>query len=224
MRDIVIVANWKANKTEDEALMWLTEFKKKCLEMLPELEKKEVIVCPSYPLVPLVASFIEENALPLKVGSQDISVFNKGAYTGEVPVSLLEKFIAFCIIGHSERRQNFNENDEMLSKKVSNAIAINILPIFCVQSQHTAIPKGVKIVAYEPIEAIGTGNPETPTDAEKIAATIKEKNKDVAYVLYGGSVTDQNVGDFTNMPNISGVLIGGASLDPLEFTKILQAC
>lgn len=224
MKDLFIVANWKANKTQEDAISWLLDFKNSYKENKSQNTNKTIVVCPPYPLIPIVVNFITENVLPLHVGSQDVSVFNTGAYTGEVPAATLEKFVEFCIIGHSERRQHFSEGFEILSEKVVNALGVNILPIFCVQNEDTKIPNGITIVAYEPPSAIGTGNPETPEDVEQIAKNIKEKNPDVKYVLYGGSVTDQNVGGFVNTQNIHGVLIGGGSLDSSEFIKILQAC
>ena len=224
MKDLFIVANWKAHKTQEEALSWLSEVKNNYREANSQQANKTVVVCPPYPLISVVADFISGHALPLQVGSQDVSVFATGAYTGEVPAATLKKLAQFCIIGHSERRQHFSEGFEILSEKVVNALSANILPIFCVQSETTQIPKGATIVAYEPIAAIGTGNPETPEDAERIAKNIKERNPEVKYVLYGGSVTDENVGGFIAMSNINGVLIGGGSLDASEFIKILQAC
>ena len=224
MKDLFIVANWKANKTQEEAFVWLAEIKNSYHETDSQNTHKTVVVCPPYPLIPIVVDYIAENALPLHVGSQDVSIFNTGAYTGEVPATTLEKFVKFCIVGHSERRQHFSEGFEILSEKVVNALSANMLPIFCVQNEDTQIPNGVTVVAYEPIAAIGTGNPETPEDAERIAKNIKEKNPAVRYVLYGGSVTDQNVGGFVRLQNINGVLIGGGSLDASEFIKILQAC
>ena len=224
MKDFFIVANWKAHKTQEEALAWLSEVRDGSHGTDSQNINKTVVVCPPYPLIPIVADFITKNAFPLHVGSQDISVFNTGAYTGEVPATTLQKFANFCIIGHSERRQHFSEGFEILSEKVANAMSANIKPIFCVQNEDIQIPKSVIIVAYEPIAAIGTGNPETPEDVEQIAKSIKEKNPEVKYVLYGGSVTDQNISGFVSLSSIDGVLIGGGSLDASEFIKILQAC
>ena len=79
-------------------------------------------------------------------------------------------------------------------------------------------------MAYEPVEAIGTGNPDTPENADKIASVVKSKNRDVTHVLYGGSVTEDNAASFTKMPNINGVLVGGASLDPTDFSSIVKSC
>jgi triosephosphate isomerase (TIM) len=152
----------------------------------------------------------------------DISPFDEGAYTGEINGNQIREFADYVIIGHSERRKNFAETDEMLSQKVQRAIECSLTPIFCVQGSDTPIPDGVTLVAYEPIFAIGTGNPDTPENAEAVIKTIKEKNPSVKYVLYGGSVTPEGVGGFTQKPLIDGVLVGGASLLSDKFVQIIK--
>ncbi|MDP3987891.1 MAG: triose-phosphate isomerase family protein [Candidatus Levybacteria bacterium] len=221
MKNLFIVANWKANKTEEEAINWFSKFKESSALEKIDFEHKEVVICPSYHLLPVVYDYIKKNQLPLRVGSQDISQFGKGAYTGETPSSLIYSYITFSIIGHSERRKYFGENDEILQKKVSMALSAVLLPIFCVENSKMLIPQGVKIVAYEPAEAIGSGKPDTPENADNVALDIKRKSTDVS-VLYGGSVNAANVSSFTKMPNIDGVLVGGASLDPLDFFNIVK--
>jgi triosephosphate isomerase len=104
------------------------------------------------------------------------------------------------------------------------AIKYNIEPIVCVVNENIMIPKGAGIVAYEPVEAIGTGKPDTPENAERIALTIKKQNKEVTRVLYGGSVSPENIKSFTVMENIDGVLVGGASLDPATFSSLIKQC
>ena len=222
MKNLFIIANWKANKTEEEAIIWLEDFKKNMNHLASQWEHKEVIICPSYSVLSVMKECIKKHELPLALGSQDVSQFGRGAYTGEVPVALINSYIRFCIIGHSERRTNFNENDEVLARKVSMVVGANLLPIFCVQNENTKVPEGVFLVAYEPVFAIGTGNPDTPENANKVAEEIKRKNKTVKYVLYGGSVNAKNVGSFTNQSSIEGVLVGGASLDAKEFIGIIK--
>ncbi|MGH7203545.1 MAG: triose-phosphate isomerase family protein, partial [Candidatus Levyibacteriota bacterium] len=155
------------------------------------------------------------------IGAQDISPFASGAYTGEVNANQIKEFAQYAIIGHSERRKYFREDDEMLIKKVRMALAEGIIPIFCVASADTFIPEGVELVAYEPLFAIGSGKADTPEDAEEIARAIKEKNADVKTVIYGGSVNPENVHSFTSMPSVDGVLPGGASLDTQKFTQLI---
>lgn len=209
-----IVANWKANKTSLEAKEWLQEISNNA--------NKEIIVCPPLTLLSDMKSLIANYQLPITLGVQDISAFDEGAYTGEVNGKQIKEFADYVIIGHSERRQNFKETDEMLVKKVQMAQKYLLTPIFCIQDQNTFIPEGVKIIAYEPVGAIGTGNPDTPENADKTAQIIKDTHKNVMFVLYGGSVTSTNVSSFTKMPSIDGVLVGGASLDASEFGKIIQ--
>ena len=98
----------------------------------------------------------------------------------------------------------------------------NLSPVFCVQDRDAVVPEGVEIIAYEPVFAIGTSNPDTPENAEEVARHIKEKNKGVSAILYGGSVTPENVHEFTVMDSIDGVLVGGSSLDAQEFYKIIE--
>lgn len=218
MKNLFIIANWKANKTEFEAKDWLQRF------MIDDLRitNKEVIICPPFTLLSNLKSYILNHNSLLKLGSQNISPFDAGAYTGEINGDQIKEFADYVIIGHSERRQNFSETDEDLSKKVEMAKKNGLTPIFCIQDENTQIPAGVSLVAYEPISAIGTGNPDTPENTEKIATLVKEKNKNIEHVLYGGSVMSSNINTFTTMPNISGALVGGASLDPLEFLAIIK--
>ncbi len=173
-------------------------------------EGKEIVICPPFHHLSFVQSLITQGHLPFKVGSQDVSAFDIGANTGEEPAALLKEFVEYAIIGHSERRQLLNETEELLIKKVTMALQNNITPIYCIQDEKTPIPDGVTIVAYEPVFAIGTGKPDSPENAEQVAMAVKAEQK-VQKVLYGGSVTAQNVAHFTAMEHIDGVLVGKAS-------------
>ena len=219
MKDLLIVGNWKENETEEEVLTFLSDFSK----IYEERPNVKVIICPSYLVVGEVWEFIKSNNIPIELGVQDISKFPEGAHTGEVSARQAAEFARFTIIGHSERRA-LGESDEDVKKKVEAALKNNIEPIVCVVNDNVPIPYGAKIVAYEPIGAIGTGNPDTPENAERIASTIKSNNGEVLHVLYGGSVTSENVHKFIQMQNIDGVLVGGASLDPIEFSSIINQC
>jgi len=224
MKKLFIVANWKSYKTQTEAADWLERFKETEFA-LSEIDNKEIIICPQFPLLPLMSDLMAESQanekLLLRLGSQNISAFEEGAFTGEVTGKLLSEFCAYTLIGHSERRKHLGETDELLAKKVITANEYNITPIFCIQNKETIIPKGVNIVAFEPIEAIGTGNPDSPEDAEFVAKFVKENNT-VNTVLYGGSVNESDVKAFTSMEHIDGVLVGGASRDPEKFAQIIK--
>jgi len=220
MDKLLIVANLKSYKTENEAKEWLENFKKiKELEQI--LGNKEIIICPSFTLLSLFSLYISDNNLPVKTGAQNVSPFDEGAYTGEANAKQIKDFADFVLIGHSERRNNFGETDEMLFKKTELSLRYGLAPIFLVQGKDNVIPQGVELIAYEPVFAIGSGTPDTPENADKIASVIKSKSNSYK-ILYGGSVTSENIKSFTSMQNISGVLVGGASLDPEEFIKIIQ--
>lgn len=203
--------------TSLEAKNWLQGLKIEDLR----LTNKEIIICPPFTALPILKSLIINHKSSIKLGAQDISPFEEGAYTGEVSALLLKEFAEFVLIGHSERRKNFMESDEMLFKKVELANKYGLNPIFCVQGKETQTPSNINIIAYEPIDAIGTGYPDTPENAENVASFLK-KDYNAQHVLYGGSVTSKNVKDFTQMSNIDGVLIGGASLDAQEFYTIIK--
>jgi triosephosphate isomerase (TIM) len=219
MKNIWVIANLKSNETIEEVLNWVSEVGSK-------LEKKEhlkVVVCPTFTALEEVKKAVLVGNFPLLVGSQDLSPFDEGAYTGEEAASLLKQFVDLAILGHSERRQNFSETDEMVAKKVEQAIEHQIIPLVCVQSETTPLSEKVRLVAYEPIFAVGTGIADTPEDANRVASTIKQNHPDVE-ILYGGSVTADNVKGFVTKENINGVLVGKASLNPEEFVKIINTC
>lgn len=215
-----IIANWKSNKNVTEALEWVG----KVGPQLPKKEGLKVIVCPQFVDILEVKKAVQVGNFPMAVGSQDLSPFDEGPFTGEESADSLEGFVVLSILGHSERRQNFGETDEIVVKKVEQARESDIIPLVCVQSEETPVPKECEIVAYEPVFAIGTGNPDTPANAEVIAQKIKQKNPQIKEVLYGGSVDSKNCLAFVQQENISGLLIGRASLDPDEFVKIVNEC
>lgn len=219
MNKLLIVANLKSYKTQIEAKEWLENFKK-IRELGQNLGNKEIVVCPSFTLLSIFSSYVFDNSLSVKIGAQNVSAFDEGAYTGEVNAKQIKDFAEYVLIGHSERRNNFNETDDILSKKVELSLGYGLKPIFLVSSNDNLIPQGVEIVAYEPVFAIGSSAPDTPENADKTASLIKEKNN--YQILYGGSVTSDNVKSFTEETNLTGVLVGGASLEAEEFIKIIQ--
>lgn len=218
-KNIWIIANWKSNETIQEALEWLSI-------VGPKIEKREnikVVVCPTFTAIEEVKKAVLVGNYPIIVGSQDLSPFDEGAFTGEEAASILKQFVGLSILGHSERRKNFGDTDETVAEKVKQALGHEIIPLVCVQGKETPVPQDVKLIAYEPIFAIGTGTPDTPENANEMAAFFKQKNENLD-VLYGGSVTSENVAGFVSKESINGVLIGKASLDAEEFVKIIQAC
>lgn len=217
MDSLFIVANLKSNKTYDEARLWLETFKTIDKSLL---EEKKIIICPSFTLLGLFKSFSSDNNLKVSLGAQNVSSLDEGAHTGEVNAKQIKDFADYVIIGHSEERKLLNESDEVLSQKVNLCLKYGLNPIYCVQDKDTFIPQGVSIVAYEPIFAIGSGNPDTPENASEVASSLKQKGE--YRVLYGGSVNPENIKNFTLQSNLNGVLVGGASLEAQELIKIIQ--
>ena len=231
MKKLFLIANWKSNKTINETEGWLHAFYDGLKQEKFILKDKEIIVCPSFTLFEHARYCSKNLDLPIKFGAQNISQFGEGAYTGEISGRQIKEVASYVIVGHSERRKYFGETDGLISKKLEMAGKHGLTPILCVSAVDQAqsakrkaqnySAKFKTIIAYEPLFAIGSGQADTPDNAEKTALQIKETMEDTP-VLYGGSVTSENVNSFTKMPNIDGVLVGGASLDALEFLGIIK--
>lgn len=183
-----------------------------------------IVVCPSFTVLPELHTLITQHNFPIHLGAQDISPFPEGPYTGEVSGEQVKETAEYVLIGHSERRRLFGETDAMMAEKVARALESHITPIFFMQDSNTPIPRGVTIVVYEPPSAISTvsnGVGENPQDVEKVAQTIK-KTYNISYVLYGGSVSLENIATYKSLASIDGVVPGKASLDPETFVQIVH--
>jgi len=212
------IANWKANKNLSQTQDYINKF----VEIIGALEQSKVIICPPYPLV----SYVKEKITGknnLHVGAQDLSMFEEGSYTGEVTAKTLQGLVDFVIIGHSERRKNFNETQETVTKKLVLAKKYQIEPVLCIRNieDWQAVKDQVKIVAYEPVAAIGTGMNEDPKKVIDFKKTLNLKPETV--FIYGGSVKSDNANSYLETKEIEGFLIGGASLDPESFKKIIES-
>lgn len=210
------IANWKANKNLRESLEWIDKF----LTLQLQNDRIKVVICPPFPLLYPLKEKIKK-AKNIYLGSQDISQFESGSYTGEVTAKSLQGLVDYAIIGHSERRKHFQENEGSLAKKVFLAQRYQIEPIFCIRNENDHIARTVKIVAYEPVAAIGTGK------NEELSNILAMKKKlavagEIAF-LYGGSVNKANANIYLKSSQIDGLLIGGASLDPRHFFEIIKS-
>lgn len=232
MKKLFLVANWKSNKTVSEAHSFMISFLNRDFitwmhsQNTDANRSKQIVICPSFSLLAELDKLIKQNApfFSLSLGAQNISPSDEGPYTGEESAAQIAEFAKYVILGHSERRLNFGETDQQIEKKVAIARKYQLEPIVCVQGKDTPIPPDTHIVAYEPLEAISTGEigePASPDDVEKTANFLKHE-KHIPYVLYGGSVDPSNVHQYTSLESINGVLIGGASLDPVSFSQIIQ--
>lgn len=244
MRRKVIAGNWKMNMLPNEAIDFINE-------LAPTVKdtNNETIICVPYTDLFYVLLNVQETNI--HVGAQNMHWEENGAYTGEVAPEMLKCInVEYVIIGHSERRQYFNETDETVNKKIKSALNHGLKPIVCVgetleeresgnaenvvTSQITKALEGLStkaleniIIAYEPIWAIGTGRTATSEDANNMCRIIREKIKqefqnDDITILYGGSVKSTNARELFTMSDIDGGLVGGASLKADEFSKIVN--
>lgn len=246
MRIPIIAGNWKMNNTIKEGLQLVEEIKNSKLK-----ENVEVVLC-----VPFVSLVEVKKALEntdIKLGAQNMHWEESGAFTGEIsPLMLKEIGVDYCIIGHSERRQYFNELDFTVNKKVKSALLHGIKPIVCVgetleqresniekevvKSQLLAALEDVEkkdieniVIAYEPIWAIGTGKTASSDDANDMIGYIREvigqkygDEKEKVRIQYGGSVKPNNIKELMDKPEIDGALVGGASLKAKDFVDIIN--
>ncbi len=222
MKPLLIAGNWKSNKGIAEAQDWLRQFNAKCQMPNAKWENASVVLCVPFTLLYPLKQEISRLRLPVQLGAQDVSPFGEGAFTGEINARQIKESADWVIIGHSERRKYFSETDELLKYKVDQAKTAGLKIIYCVPDDQTPIPAGVDVAAYEPVWAIGTGRADTPENAGTVIASLKQKFS-VPAVLYGGSVTPDNVGSFVAHPAIDGVLPGGASLGADTFFSLIAA-
>ncbi|NMG04414.1 triose-phosphate isomerase [Azoarcus taiwanensis] len=208
-------------------------------------------VCVPYPYLAQVGEILEDSAIAF--GSQDVSEYGYGAYTGEVNAEMLAEFgCRFVIVGHSERRSLFDESDETVARKAGAVLDANMVPVVCVgetlaqrdagevhsvlQQQLDALDtvRGASrlaglVVAYEPVWAIGTGRTPTPEQVQDALGFVRAwfaariDDADAVDVLYGGSVKAGNAAELFALPDSDGGLIGGASLVADEFVAICAA-
>jgi len=238
-----IAANWKMNKTIAETREFLRSFS-------PAVQKAtdvDIIIAP--PFTSLSAAADEIRDTDVQIAAQDIFWEEKGAYTGEIsPVMLLDAGCKHVIIGHSERRQYFAEEDVIVNRKIRAAKKAGLGVIFCVGESleereagktFDVIKREVEmglaeigpenlVVAYEPIWAIGTGKTATNEQAQEVHAYIRKllvnlygSKAEEIRILYGGSVTPDNVDSLMACKDVNGALVGGASLNPESFAKII---
>ena len=222
MKKLFIAGNWKSNKTNAESQSWASNFSSKIQDIAGAMQTVPVVVAAPFTSLSVLKYAIGSMKLPVLLGAQNVSKFDEGAYTGEVTASMVKEVADWVIIGHSERRKYFNETDEDLKVKVQKAQAAGLKVIFCVPDDKTPVPSTADVVAYEPVWAIGTGKTDSPENANTVVSSIKQKTG-ATTVLYGGSVTGENVATFVTQPAIDGVLPGGASLDPEKFSKLIHA-
>lgn len=213
-----IVANWKSNKNLSEVHQWLDGFTSENLEVLKS--HVEVIIAPPYPFISIVRSKLE-NYQWIHLASQDISPFGAGSYTGAVSTHNLDGLVKYCLVGHSERRTYFHEGNDEIARKIELARSSDIEPILCVRNEEDYRGFSVNYVAFEPQDAIGSGNNESIDVVIEMKKKLNVSSK-ITYI-YGGSVNSGNAREYLSNTEIDGVLQGKSSLDPHEFYNVCLA-
>ncbi|HOP86546.1 MAG TPA: triose-phosphate isomerase [Syntrophorhabdaceae bacterium] len=245
MRGWMVAGNWKMNTAQDEA----KALAKYIVVNTQDIKNGEVVLSPPFVYLFAVSDVIKGSHI--KLSAQNMYFEDKGAYTGEIsPIMLKDAGCQYVIIGHSERRKYFNETDENINLKLKKALSTGLKPILCVgetleerEKDITEFVVGIQIkkalygiqdisnivIAYEPVWAIGTGKNATPEEAEEVHFFIREmirkkygNTADKLLILYGGSVTVDNIGSLIEMKDIDGALVGGASLKGESFVGIIK--
>ena len=237
----MIISNWKTNGTQADIERWIKEVSKK----IEYKNKTECVICPPSCYLNSARKSINKINSPIKLGSQEIYSNQQGALTGGINAQMLNDFSTeFVLIGHSEQRQYFNDDNTSLRLKLDSAIDTGISVIFCIgepsnmkddESTKSHLKDQLSVlkntdldaitIAYEPIWAIGTGLNAGIKHIESIHSFIKvylntlNTNKNIS-VVYGGSVKLDNSEEILSSNNVDGLLIGGASLDSDTFSKI----
>jgi triosephosphate isomerase len=247
-RTPLIAGNWKMHKTIAEA----EEFIAGLLPRISSVDGIDVALC--VPFTALQAVVDSTRGSRVEVFAQTMHWATHGAYTGEISAPMLTELdVHGVVLGHSERRQYYNENDRELQKKVPAALDAGLRPILCVgeteqerengdterklrhqiQEGLEKVPPerlGEVVIAYEPIWAIGTGLVATAEQAQEAVAfcraLVADRSKEQAEltrILYGGSVKSDNAAELLALPDVDGALVGGASLEPAPFAEIIAA-
>lgn len=238
----LICANWKMNKNPEETVNYLQIIKKL---VPPEQQKHLVFFAPAF----ILSTVSKELAgSDFRWGAQNCHFEDKGAFTGEnSPMVLKQMGATDCLVGHSERRKYFNEDDFIVEKKLNTVLKNSLIPTLCVgenqeqreQGEHLVVVKKqleviLKLeyqsenfiqIAYEPVWAIGSGQSASAEQVQEMHGFIYkscEQAKKNVLVLYGGSVNKENASELAGLPEVHGFLVGGASLDPKEFVEIFK--
>jgi triosephosphate isomerase len=249
VRTTLIVGNWKMNKTASEAATFVRELTKR----LPASSPVELVVAPPFTALESVRAALGPSS-PIQLGAQNLFWEDHGAYTGEVSAPMLKDLgCRYVILGHSERRTLFGEQDDGIHKKIKAALNHGLRPILCVgeslaqresgktdgvltQQLRGSLPElapqamAAIAVAYEPVWAIGTGKAATTDQAVAAHRVIRDflanswspATANAMRIVYGGSVTPQNIGSLLKSDQIDGALVGGACLELESFATIVS--
>jgi len=235
----IIAGNWKMNKEPGESRALVQEL----MQLTGDVKDRIMILIPPFTSLPSIGELVRNSKF--KLGGQNMHWERSGAYTGEISGLFLKAVgCEYVVVGHSERRHIMGETDDMINRKLKTALEIGLIPILCVGEKEEErdadkteaviqrqIKEGLKdieseahkiVFAYEPVWAIGTGKTATPEQAVEVHKFIRGMLKKPSTILYGGSVKPDNIDTLMREEEIQGVLVGGASLKPESFARIIK--
>jgi triosephosphate isomerase len=251
MRKNIVAGNWKMNMTRETGLALVDEIYQGLNSST--VSNVKVVLAPPFPFLFETRDWINDDNV-ISLSAQNCHQEKNGAFTGEVSAESLASYdCEYCIVGHSERRQYFKEDDKLINQKIQRLFENKVKPIYCcgelleeresgkhfevVETQIQSALQGFKneellnlVVAYEPVWAIGTGKTASPEQAQEMHAFIRQKLAQVmgddaerVSILYGGSVKPNNANELFSQKDIDGGLIGGASLSATDFLAIIDS-
>jgi triosephosphate isomerase len=224
---MIIVANWKSNKTPMQALAWLEQFLE---HYRPHPDLEIIIAPPMMSLVPMSALLKQKTTSTISLAAQDISPFPLGSYTGAVAAEMVRDLVSYVIVGHAERRRYFHETNQEVANKAMEAAVVDIIPIVCVDLPYAGaqlaaldqLDSDKMIIGYGPVEAIGIDIPQPFDKAAAAVGAIHEILPD-SPILYGGSISSRNITSYAQIPGIAGLMVGTASLQAEDFASLCSA-
>lgn len=231
MKQTLIIANWKSNKSFDEVVSWMDGYESQLQErtQLNDSLIKVLLAPPMSSLLFVSNRLLDKQKLPnTYLTVQDISPFPAGSYTGGISARNLDGFrVRYAIVGHSERRKHFHESHQDVAEKIRRCLEAEITPILCLDDEYIADQSKLLsaderrgcVVAYEDLESIGTGEPQPIEKVADVVSRIRVLFEDSA-VLYGGSVKESNIQQYLSVSD--GVIVGGASLSVPSFVALLD--
>lgn len=219
-----VVANWKCHKNVNEAKQWFEIF----AAAYKPSDNLNVIVAPTFLCLPELASYLQTLSLErVFLAAQDVSPFPRGGYTGEISADMLKGMADYVIIGHSERRRYFQENQQQVANKVNETVEAGLVPLICIDAPYAMsqlmilneLETKKVLIAYGPEDALNFNIPQPSDKVSEFIGFIEEVHPGLP-VLYGGALSPKSAKEYSAVDNVSGLFVGGSSLDAADFAKI----